>query len=64
MSKGRIACLAVSLLISFVVVFALAGGLAPAWAGSTIGQMLLAGLAALIGIVAGQYIHQRFFPAS
>ena len=64
MSKGRIACLAISLLISFVVVFALAGSLASVWAASTLGQILLAGIAALIGVAAGQFVHQRFFPAS
>ena len=62
MSGKRLLCLVVSLALSFVVIFALAGGIAPGFAASTIGQIVLAAAAAVIGLIVGNMAQQRFFP--
>jgi len=62
MSGKRILCLAAGLILSFVVIFALAGGLAPSFAASTLGQAVLAVVAVLIGFTIGAAAQRRFFP--
>ncbi len=62
MSRNRIICLAVSLVLSFVVIFALAGGLAPNFAATTLGQVVLAAVAAFAGMVLANVAEKRFFP--
>jgi hypothetical protein len=64
MSAKRFLCLVVGLVLSFVVIFALAGGIAPAFAASTLGQIVLAAIAALAGIAIGSAAQQRFFPGA
>lgn len=62
MSGKRILCLIAGLVLSFVVLFALAGGLAPNFAASTLGQVVLAAVAALSGFAIGNLLQRRFFP--
>lgn len=62
MSIYLIACLVGALVVSFLVIFGLAGGLMPEFSASGIGQPVLAAVAAVAGIVIGYAIHRRFFP--
>ncbi len=63
MSLSMIGCVAVGIALAMVVLFSLAGGLAPAWSASGLGQTLLGAMSALTGIVGGQIAHRRFFGA-
>jgi hypothetical protein len=62
MSWTAIACLAGCIAVSIVVIFMLAGGIMPGFAGSRLGQLVLAAIAAVIGILIGNFVYQRFFP--
>jgi hypothetical protein len=62
MSGKRILCLAAGMVVSFVVFFAVAGGIAPTFAASTLGQVVLAAAAALTGFAIGNAAQRRFFP--
>lgn len=64
MSAKRILCLVIGMTLSFVAVFALAGGIAPNFAASTLGQVVLAIVAAVTGLAIGNAAQQRFFPGS
>ena len=56
------ACLIACLAVSFVVIFMLAGAIAPVASAHWMGQIILSAVAALIGLFAGNFVHQRFFP--
>ena len=62
MSWTAIACSVVCLVVSFVVIFMLAGAIAPSLAATGLGQIVLAGVASLVGLIAGQAAYTRFFP--
>ncbi len=64
MSRNRIICLAGSLVISFVVIFAFAGGLAPKFAATTFGQVVLGAVAVLVGMALANVAEKRFFPTA
>jgi hypothetical protein len=63
MPLSLIGCTAAAIVVAMIVLFPLAGGLASAWAATGLGQTLLAGASALIGVIAGPIIHRRFFAA-
>ena len=62
MTPYRIACLVAALVVSFVVIFLLAGSLMPEFAASRLGQIVLAAVAAAAGLVLGNALQRRFFP--
>jgi hypothetical protein len=62
MTVYRIACLVVGLVVSFVVIFFLAGGLMPEFAASRLGQIVVGAIAAVVGMLLGTAAQRRFFP--
>ncbi len=62
MSWIAIACAVGCLVISFVVIFMAAGAIAPVASTHIAGQLILSAVAALIGLVAGNFVYRRFFP--
>jgi hypothetical protein len=60
MSVIQIATLAACLVISFVVIFAIVGGLN--WGGSMLVQAVCAAVAAAVGLLAGNWVYARFLP--
>ena len=61
MSWTAIVCTLVCLVISFVIIFMLAGAIAPGAASHRMGQVILAAIAALVGLFSGSFVRQRFF---
>jgi hypothetical protein len=57
-----LACRGACLVVSFVVVFMLAGAVAPVASTHWVGQLVLAAIAALVGLLSGNFVYQRFFP--
>jgi len=62
MSWTAIAVSAACLVVSFVVIFMLAGAIAPGPSASTLGQLVLAGIASLVGLLAGNAVYTKYFP--
>jgi hypothetical protein len=62
MSWISIACSAVCIAVAIVIIFMLAGAVAPRASASMIGQLVLSGIAAVVGLLAGDYVYKRFFP--
>lgn len=60
MPTSLIVSMAVSIAVVMIVLSMLAGGLAPAFSATTLGQAVLGLVSALVGIIGGQAIHARF----
>ena len=63
MSWKLAACIAGSILVSIVMIFGIVGAMAPTL-GSGWGQTVLAAVACLVGMIAGQAVHRRFFASA
>jgi len=62
MSWTAIGCSVGCLVFSFVVIFMLAGAIAPVASAHWMGRIILSGVAALVGLLSGSFVYNRFLP--
>jgi hypothetical protein len=62
MTATKIACLVGCIVLSFFVIYMLAGALMAGLAATTIGQLVLAAVSAFVGLLLGQFVYDRFLP--